>query len=110
MGFIFYIIKKFVVISTILVCAISVRAESSTKKNEVTPGIIFQILASESELGFELFMSILEISDFTNIEPDIIIKIIEQFIDDKCGAIKIDPIIGADQRLDHLNHLLLFQH
>tara|TARA_S200000501_G_scaffold276461_1_gene260349 strand:- start:141 stop:1163 length:1023 start_codon:yes stop_codon:yes gene_type:complete len=47
MRFIFYIIKKFVVISTILGCAISVRAESSTKKNEVTPGIIFQILASE---------------------------------------------------------------
>ena len=40
--------------------------------------LVYQILASESELGFELFMSILEISDFTNIEPAIIIKIIEQ--------------------------------
>ena len=68
--------------------------------------LVFQILASESELGLELSMSILEISDFTNIEPEVIIKIIERFIDDKCRAIKIDPITGADQRLDHLNHLL----
>ncbi len=51
-------------------------------------------------------MSILEISDFTNIETDVIIQIIEEFVVDECVAIKIEPITGADQRLDHLDYLL----
>ena len=68
--------------------------------------LIFQLLTSESEHGSELSMSILEISDFTNIESEIIIQIIVPFVDDKCSVIKIDPITGADQRLDHLDHLL----
>ena len=68
--------------------------------------LLFQLLASESDLGFELSMSIFEISDFTNIDTDVITQIIEGFVVDECGAIKIEPITGADQRLDHLDHLL----
>ena len=47
MDFTFYTIKKFAVIASILFCSGSVHAEFTSKKNIVTPGIIFQILASE---------------------------------------------------------------
>ena len=77
-----------------------------SKENQDNCRLVFQLLASESDRGFELSMSILEISDFTNIETDVIIQIIEWFVVDTCGAIKIDPIIGADQRLDNLDYLL----
>lgn len=43
----FYTIKKFAITVAILLCSSSVYAESPSKKNIVTPGIIFQILASE---------------------------------------------------------------
>lgn len=77
-----------------------------SKEDQNNCRLLFQLLASESDLGFELFMSILEISDFTNIETDVIIQIIEEFVVDECVAIKIEPITGADQRLDHLDYLL----
>ena len=77
-----------------------------SKEDQNNCRLVFQLLASESDHGFELSMSILEISDFTNIETDVIIQIIGWFVVDTCGAIKIDPITGADQRLDNLDYLL----
>ena len=68
--------------------------------------LIFQLLTSDSDLGFELSMPILKIAEFTNIAEDVIINIVKQFIDEKCGALKVDLITDANQRLDHLNHLL----
>jgi Flp pilus assembly protein TadD len=43
----FYITKKIVVVFAIFICSLSVKAESDSEKVIVSPGIIFQILASE---------------------------------------------------------------
>jgi uncharacterized membrane protein len=77
-----------------------------SKEDQNNCRLIFQLLASESDLGFELSMPILEIAEFTNIDGDVIINIVKEFVYEKCGALKVDPITGADQRLDHLDHLL----
>ena len=53
-----------------------------SKEDQNNCRLLFQLLASESDLGFELSMSIFEISDFTNIETDVIIQIIGWFVVD----------------------------
>ncbi len=47
MDFIFYITKKFAAIMAIAFFSFTVHAETTAKKDAVSPGIIFQILASE---------------------------------------------------------------
>ena len=67
---------------------------------------IFQLLSSEAANGFEGSMAILEIIKFTDVEESAVIQLINKFCNQWCDAISLEPIKGADQRLDHLNHLL----